>query len=330
MNDPASREIFEKAWGVTLPHETGLTVVEMIDAAAEGEIKALYIMGENPMLSDPDINHVKEALANLDLLVVQDIFINETAEQATVVLPAQSFAEKDGTFTSTDRRVQRVRKAIEPVGESKADWQIISEIARLMGAKGFDFNDPEEIFKEITSLTPSYSGITYERLDRGSLQWPCRTLDDPGTEYLHKDVFSKGLGTFTPIDWKPPAEVIDEEYPFYLTTGRVHFHYHTGTMTRRSPTLNREMSSGAVDVNPQDAEKLGIKEKDLVKVRSRRGEVKIRARLTEMVPPGVVFIPFNFRESAANVLTNSARDPISKIPEFKVCAVNLEKVITRR
>jgi predicted molibdopterin-dependent oxidoreductase YjgC len=223
-----------------------------------------------------------------------------------------------------------VRKAIEPIGNSKEDWKIISKLAALMGAKGFSYQDPEEIFREIAQLTPTYAGINYARLEKGSLQWPCRSEDDPGTEYLHRDVFSKGLGTFTPVDWKPPAEVVDDEYPFYLTTGRVHFHYHTGTMTRRSPTLNREMSSGAIDINPHDAERLGIRQKDLVKVSSRRGEVKIRARLTDMVPPGMVFIPFNFRESAANVLTNPARDPVAKIPEFKVCAVRLEKVLPRR
>jgi formate dehydrogenase alpha subunit len=330
VDDPGAREKFEKAWGVQLPTREGLTVIEMIDAAARGELKAMYIMGENPMLSDPDINHVKDALANLDLLVVQDIFINETAELATVVFPAQSFAEKEGTFTATDRRVQKIRKAIEPVGNSKPDWKIISELAGLMGSKGFDYGDPEEIFSEIARLTPAYAGIDYARLDRGSIQWPCRDKDDPGTQYLHRESFTKGKGTFTPVDWKPPAEVTDEEYPFYLTTGRVHFHYHTGTMTRRSPTLNREMASGAVDLNPQDAERLNIVDKELIRVSSRRGEVKIRARLTNMVPPGVVFIPFNFRESAANALTSSARDPVAKIPEFKVCAVRLDKVQPRR
>ncbi len=321
-----ARGKFEEAWQVTLPERPGLTVVEMIDAAERGDIKALLIMGENPMLSDPDINHVKHALSELELLIVQDIFLNDTAEFAHVVFPATSYAEKDGTYTGTDRRVQLVRKAIEPVGESKADWEIISLLAREMGARGFAYGSTEEIFEEMRKLTPSYAGITYERLERGSLQWPCRTEDDPGTEYMHADVFTKGKGTFTAVDWIPPAEVVDADYPFYLTTGRVHFHYHTGTMTRRSPSLNREMSSGTVDINPDDGRRLDVRTGDLVRVASRRGEVKIRARITEMVPPGVVFIPFNFKESAANILTNPARDPETKIPEFKVCSVRMEKV----
>lgn len=327
--DPESRAKFEEAWGVALPTRPGLTVVEMIDEAARGRIKALYVMGENPMLSDPDINHVKEAMSNLELLIVQDIFMNETADMATVVFPAQSFAERDGTITSTDRRVQRIRKAIEPIGMAKTDWQIISELAGLLGSKGLRYPHSKEIFSEITRLTPSYAGIEYNRLDRGTIQWPCPSKDHPGTEYLHKESFTRGKGKFTPVDWKPPNESPDEEYPMFLTTGRVHFHYHTGTMTRRSPTLNREMASGAADINPRDADTLGIKDKDMVKVTSRRGEVKIRARITNSVPPGVVFIPFNFKESAANALTNPARDPIAKIPEFKVCAVKLEKAQPR-
>jgi len=329
VEDLESRKKFEKAWGVELPQKPGFTVVDMIDAAARGEIRAMYIMGENPMLSDPDINHVKDALSNLDLLVVQDIFLNQTAELATVVFPAQSFAEKDGTVTSTDRRVQRMRKAIDPIGESHSDWEIISNLARAMGSDAFYWESAGEIFEEITSLTPSYSGMTYSRLEKGSIQWPCRDINDPGTEVLHGGEFARGKGLFHPIDWKPPNEDIDEQYPFYLTTGRVHFHYHTGTMTRRSPTLNREMSQASVDINPDDATRLGISERDLVRVSSRRGEVKIRARITRMVPPGTIFIPFNFQESAANALTNPARDEVSKIPEFKVCAVNIEKVTPR-
>jgi formate dehydrogenase alpha subunit len=324
-----TRKKFSEAWEAELPEGPGLTVVEMIDAAARGDIKALLVMGENPMLSDPDINHVKQALNELELLIVQDIFLNDTAEFAHVVFPAASFAEKDGTYTATDRRVQLVRKAIEPLGECKADWEIIGQLAHQMGARGFDYEGPEQIWEEIRQLTPTYGGITYERLEGSSIQWPCRWEGDRGTEFMHQEVFSKGFGTFTPVDWRAPAEVVDDEYPFYLTTGRVHFHYHTGTMTRRSPSLNREMSSGTVDINPDDGRKLKLRTGDLVQVSSRRGKVKIRARITEMVPPGVVFIPFNFKESAANILTNPARDPITKIPEFKVCAVNLEKAEAR-
>ena len=330
VTDQLSIAKFEAAWGVELPTEPGLTVVEMIDAAMDGDLKALYVMGENPMLSDPDINHVKEALSNLELLVVQDIFMNQTAELAHVLFPAQSYAEKAGTVTSTDRRVQRVRKAIDGIGEALTDWEIVSRLAKIMGASGFDYETPIEIFEEIRTLTPSYAGITYVRLDSEEVQWPCPTEDGPGTEYMHKDSFTRGAGHFTAVEWKPPVEVPDEDYPFFLTTGRVHFHYHTGTMTRRSPTLNREMAAAAADINPADAEALGIKSKDMMKVSSRRGEVKIRARLTTSVPPGTIFIPFNFRESAANALTISARDPVSKIPEFKVCAVKIEKAVGRR
>jgi len=330
VDDPETISKFARAWGANLPREPGITVTDMIDAAADGELKALYIMGENPMLSDPDINHVKEALSNLELLVVQDIFMNQTTELAHVVFPAQSYAEKAGTVTSTDRRVQRVRKAIEGVGEALTDWEIFSRLAKIMGAKGFSYETPIEIFEEIRSLTPSYAGITYFRLDSEDLQWPCPTEDHPGTRYLHEGVFTRGKGAFTAVEWKPPVEVADEDYPFFLTTGRVHFHYHTGTMTRRSPTLNREMAGAAADINPTDATDLGIKDSDMMTVSSRRGEVKIRARLTDSVPKGTIFIPFNFRESAANMLTISARDPIAKIPEFKVCAVKVEKAVSRR
>ena len=330
VDDPETISKLARAWGANLPREPGITVTDMIDAAADGELKALYIMGENPMLSDPDINHVKEALSNLELLVVQDIFMNQTTELAHVVFPAQSYAEKAGTVTSTDRRVQRVRKAIEGVGEALTDWEIFSRLAKIMGAKGFSYETPIEIFEEIRSLTPSYAGITYFRLDSEELQWPCPTEDHPGTRYLHEGEFTRGKGAFTAVEWKPPVEVADEDYPFFLTTGRVHFHYHTGTMTRRSPTLNREMAGAAADINPTDATDLGIKDRDMMKVSSRRGEVKIRARLTDSVPSGTIFIPFNFRESAANMLTISARDPIAKIPEFKVCAVKVEKAVSRR
>lgn len=330
VDDEASNLKFSQAWKTQVPSNPGMTLVEMIDAAAAGDLKALFIMGENPMMSDPDIGHVREALSNIELLVVQDIFMNQTVELAHVVFPAQSYAEKAGTITSTDRRVQRMRKAIEAIGQARTDWEIICDLARIMGANGFEYDGPMEIFEEIRRVTPSYGGITYYRLDSEELQWPCPTEDHPGTVYLHKDTFTRGKGLFAPVEWKPPAEDIDDEYPFYLTTGRVHFHYHTGTMTRRSPTLNREMSGASADINPRDADEMGVRDRDMLKVTSRRGGVRIRARVTEMVPRGTIFIPFNFQESAANILTNSARDPISKIPEFKVCAVRIEKAGSRK
>jgi len=326
VTDQQVVERFEKAWAVKLPSKFGLTVVEMIEAAYTGSLKAMYIMGENPMLSDPDINHVKASLEALDFLVVQDIFLSETARLAAVVLPASSFAEKEGTFTATDRRVLRVRKAIDPIGESKPDWVIISELAQRMGSKQFGYASAGDIMKEIAELTPIYGGISYDRLDSGEiLAWPCPTRDHPGTKFLHKGVFTRGKGRFFAIDFREPAEIPDEEFPFILTTGRLMFQYHTGTMSRRIPSLEKEASKGFVELNPRDAQRLGIKQGERVVVKSRRGEIQIDVFITDRVAPGVVFIPFHFAESAANVLTSSELDPEAKIPELKVCAVNVCK-----
>jgi len=327
VTNEAVRAKFERAWGSAPPPRVGLTVTEMIDAAGEGTLKALYVMAENPMLSDPDINHVRRALERLDFLVVQDIFLTETAELADVVLPGVSFAEKDGTFTSTDRRIQRVRKAIEPIGESRAEWETVCELARRMGGKGFDFASPAEIMAEAASLTPIYGGVSYQRLEElGYLQWPVPTADHPGTPYLHKDRFSRGLGRFTPVEFKEAKELPDEEYPLTLTTGRIMFHWHTGTMTRRTEKLHREVPDGYAEISPEDAEALGIGKSETIRLVSRRGAIETRAWITRRVPPGVVFVPFHFAEAAANVLTNAALDPVAKIPEYKVCAVRIEKV----
>jgi len=325
VTDPKVKEKFEKAWGTSLSDEVGLTVTEMVELAGSKEIKALYIMGENPLVADADINHAKEALQQLDFLVVQDIFLSETAQIADVVLPGSSYAEKSGTFTATDRRVQLVNQAVVPIGESKPDWVIIKALAEKMGAAGFDFNAPEEIQKEIAGLTPIYGGITYPRL-RGNavLQWPCPSEDHPGTPFLHKDTFSRGLGKFHPITYKEPAETTDKSYPLILTTGRIMFHFHTGTMSRRSEKLNQEVSEAYVEMHPDDAAAIGLNGKNKVKVTSRRGEIELNARVTGRIKPGVVFIPFHFAEAAANKLTNSAFDPVAKIPEYKVCAVKIE------
>jgi len=320
---------FEEAWRTALSRKPGLTIMEMFQAIDEGKLKALYIMGENPLLSDPDLHHVEKALKKLELLVVQDIFLTETAKLGHVVLPGVSFAEKDGTFTSTDRRVQRVRKAIDPLGDAKQDWQIISLLAQKMGGLDFRYGSPEEIFNEMAKLTPIYQGITYEKIEKDGIQWPCRSAEDRGTPFLHKDQFTKGKGSFFPISFKEPAEQIDQEYPFWLTTGRMGFHYHTKTMTGVSPSLQKEAEEGYVEVNPFDAAQLGIEEGELVKVVSRRGEIQTKARLTFGVSRNIVFIPFHFVESAANLLTNTAFDPVAKIPELKVCAVRIEKVEER-
>lgn len=326
VTDEAARKKFEDAWGVKLPPKAGITLMEMINGAAEGKIKAIFILGENPLLSDPDLKHVREALEKLEFLVVQDIFLSETAREADVVLAGASWAEKDGTFTNTDRRVQLIRKAINPVGDARPDWQIICDIAKKMGGKGFDFSSPREVFNEMASLTPSYKGISYERLAKGGLQWPCPTPESAGTKVLHAEKFTRGLGLFCPIDFREPAELPDENYPLTLTTGRSIFHYHTGTMTRNCPSLEKELSEGYLEINPADAEKMGIADNAVVKVASKRGQIEVKARITERVGKGVVFMPFHFAESAANVLTSTALDPVAKIPELKVCTVKVEKI----
>ena len=326
VDNPDLQKKFEIAWRCDLNPTPGLTLTEMLDAAYDGKIKAAYVMGENPILSDADANHTDKALKNLEFLVVQDLFLTETARLADVVLPAVSFAEKDGTFTNTERRIQRVRKAIEPVGNSKPDWWIICQLAMRMGAQNFDFAHPSEVMGEITMLTPSYGGVTYERLEECGLQWPCPTKDHPGTSILHVGRFVCGLGRFTPLQYRPPAELPDKEYPLILTTGRSLYHYHTGTMTRKVTGLNAIEPEGVVEINPSDASSLKIKDGDKVKVISRRGEVIVKAKLTEKSPPKVVYMTFHFAESAANILTNTALDPVAKIPELKVCAVRIERV----
>ena len=329
VTDEGAAKKFEEAWKAPLSRKVGLTVTEMFQAIDEGKLKALYIMGENPVLSDPDLHHVEKAMGKLDLLVVQDIFLTETAKMAHVVLPGASFAEKDGTFSATDRRVQRVRKAVDPPGEARQDWKIISEIATRMGSRDFTPGSPEEIFDEMSRLTPSYQGITYTRIDKDGLQWPCRTRQDPGTPFLHKDQFSKGKGSFFPVAFRAPAEQPDGEFPFGLTTGRMGFHYHTKTMTGVSPSLRKEAEEGYVEINPFDAVKLGVEEGEPVRVTSRRGEIRVKATLSFGISQGVLFIPFHFVESAVNVLTNTAFYPVAKIPELKVCAVRVEKIKER-
>ena len=324
--DQTMKEKFEAAWGVSLNPKPGKTLSEIMPAAHEGEIKAIYLMGENPSLSDPDSKHVREALKKLEFFVVQDIFLSETAQLADVVLPACSFAEKDGTFTNTERRVQRVRKAIEPVGNSKPDWWIICQIALRIGAKGFDFESPSQIMEEIARLTPSYGGINYNRLESGSLQWPCTTQENPGTAILHTTQFSRGKGHFMPLSYKAPAEVPDAEYPLVLTTNRSLFQYHTGTMTRKVKGLNIFRGEEMVGINPSDAQPLNVIDGEMVRVISRRGEVTARALITDSSPPGVISMTFHFAESPTNELTNPAYDPVSKTPELKVSTVRVEKI----
>jgi len=314
---------FEKSWGVKLSARPGLTIMEMMDGAHKGSIKGMYIMGENPMISDPDLAHVEASLRKLDFLVVQDIFLTETARLADVVLPSACFAEKDGTFTNTERRIQRIREAVSPPGEAKSDWEIIAALAGRMGY-AMNYSSAQEIMEEITRVTPSYSGITYKRLEKNGLQWPCPTPDHKGTKYLHKDRFTRGLGLFHAIEYIPPAELPDESYPLLLSTGRVLYHYHTGTMTRQSKGATERYPESLVEINPQDADRLGIFDGQMVKVTSRRGELQAKAKLTERSAAGAIFMNFHFHEAAVNLLTNPVLDPIGKIPEYKVCAVRVE------
>jgi len=297
----------------------------MIDAAYNGKVKAMYIMGENPVLTDPDMNHTIKGLKNLEFLIVQDIFMTETAELADVVLPAACFAEKDGTFTNTERRIQRVRKAVEPPGKAKEDSWIITELSRRLGYE-MKYSSMEEVFQEIGKLWQTVRGINYHRIERQGIQWPCPTLDHPGTPYLFKGGFPRGKAQFTVVKYRPSAELPDEEYPFILSTGRQLFQYHAGSMTRRVEEINIASPEPYIEINLADANKAGIVDGQKVKVSSRRGEIEIKVRISERPDKGVVFIPFHFKEAAANMLTSTALDPYCKIPELKVCAVRIERI----
>ena len=326
VTDDKVRQKFETLWGVKLPSQPGLTIMEIINGAIEGKIKALYIMGEDPLTSDPNVNHVREGIEALDFLVVQDIFLSEVGKHADVVLPGVSFAEKEGTFTNTERRVQKVRKAISPIGEALPDWEIILDLFKRAGYKQ-NYRSPEEIFTEITKLTPQYGGITYARLEKeGGLQWPCPHPDHPGTKYLHKDSFTRGKGKFFPIEFINPNELPDSEYPYLLTTGRVLYHWHGGNLSRRSEGLKEIYPEGLIEINPVDAGVIGVKDGELVVVESRRGKVTGKVKITPKAATGIVFMTFHFIEVLANLLTNDALDPVAKIPEYKVCAVKIRKV----
>ncbi len=340
--DPAAREKFERAWRADspLPAKPGLTVTEMMTAALDGRLKALFIMGENPLLSDPNIHHVEDALRSLEFLVTQDIFLNETAQVADVVLPGASFAEKDGTFTNTERRVQRVRRAINPPGEARADWQILCDLGRRLKPApnglhaaapvrpltDWDYAGPADVWDEIAALTPSLAGISHPRLDRAGIQWPCPAPDHAGTPILHREKFTRGLGKFTPITFREPVENPDAEFPFVLSTGRMLEHWHGGTMSRRSAGLDSLVPEGEIELHPADGAQLGIGDGDSIQVESRRGAITGRARLTDTLPRGMIFMTFHFAESPANALTIDAVDPVAKIPEYKVCAVRVRRL----
>ncbi|WP_299024680.1 formate dehydrogenase subunit alpha [uncultured Thermanaerothrix sp.] len=328
---------FEQAWGVPLPDKVGLTVTEMIPAAGEGKIKAMYILGENPVMSDPDSNHVRHCLQTLEFLALQEIFPSETSVYADVLLPGVSFAEKDGTFTNTERRIQRVRQAIQPLGEARQDWMIIQDLAQRILSRGkrrvnleapyaqWNYTNTAQIMDEIAALTPIYAGVTHARLEAGeSLQWPVRSKEHPGTPILHVEQFTRGKGKFHPTVHIPPAEQPDETYPMVLTTGRVLYHWHGGEMTRRSKGLMEVYGQPLIEINPEDAQRIGLNGNRMVRVSSRRGSIIAEAWITERVPPGLIYGNFHFPEASVNELTLAALDPISKIPEFKVAAVRVE------
>jgi len=323
--DPDARQRMAEAWKVdALSDQPSMKATQMIPAAHDGTLKALYVIGENPLVSDPDVNHAEKSLNNLDFLIVQDIFLTETAQLADVVLPTACYAEKDGTFANSERRVQRIRKAVDPPGESKDDWEIICEIATRMGYP-MAYENSRQIMEEISAVTPSYAGISYDRIEHEGIHWPCPTAEHPGTPILHSEQFTRGKGLFHGIDYIEPAEMIDDEYPLYLTTGRLLYQYHTGTMTMKTGGLNAIAPEAFVEISPQDARKFELGEGALVNIASRRGNIQARIKISRKAVDGTVFIPFHYAAAAANRLTNAALDPISGIPEYKVCAVKLSK-----
>jgi formate dehydrogenase alpha subunit len=329
VDDSTIQKKFESAWNAQLPNQPGLTHTEIFDAICDGGIDTLYMVGENPLLTEANSGHVRAALERLDFFVVQDIFLSESATYADVVLPAASFAEKDGTFTNTERRVQRVRRAINPVGDSRPDWWIVSRIAERMDAPGFSYSSPEAIMREINQVTPSYGGITYERIENNGLQWPCPDTNHPGTPYLFPEKFSRpgGKACFSPLTYRPPAETADGQYPLILTTDRSLFHFHSSTMTRRVAGLSALDANEWLCLHPADAERYGIADGDWVEVSSRRGTVKVQARLTDVCQPGLCSMTFHFHESPTNLITNPALDPVAKIPETKVTAVSVRPLL---
>jgi formate dehydrogenase major subunit len=325
VTDPDIRAKFEQAWDTDLDPNTGLTVVEIMHAALDGDIKGMYMMGENPFISDPNTNKVRKALANLDFLVVQDIFLTETAEFADVILPATTWMEKSGTVTNTDRRVQIGRQALDPPGEARADWEITCQLSTAFGFP-MAYDSPADVFAEFTSLAPSYAGLNYDNLGLGGKLWPCPDPESgDGIQVLMADTFptANGLGKFVPAPFQPAKELPNDEYPFVLNTGRLLEHWHTGTMTRRTRALHAIQPTPMVEVNPKDLATMGIADGELVVVESRRGAITLTAESSHRVIPGTVFIPFHFREAAANILTIDALDPHGKIPEFKFCAVRV-------
>ena len=324
VNDPAMRAKFAKAWGVEMPTNVGGRVTDFIEKAGEGVLKAFYCFGEDPVLSEPNMSSVIASLEKLDFIVCQEIFMSGTAELAHVILPATCFAEKDGTFTNTERRVQRVRKGVEPPGQARPDWQILCDISTAMGYP-MSYSHPGDVFAEMASLVPSMAGISYERIDAVGLQWPCPTKDHLGTQFLHKDRFTRGKGLFHVIKHRPPAEVPDDEYPMILSTGRTLYNYNVGNMTRKTAAIEQKQPENFVEIHLEDAERLGIRSEDSVRVTTRRGSIVVRAHVARKVRPGAIWMPFHYVEAPTNLLTNDAFDNITRTAEYKACAARIEK-----
>ena len=322
ISDPLNVALFSEAWGATVPNNMGLRIPEMLDMALYGKLKGMFVMGEDPVLTDPDANHVRKSFEALEFLVVQDLFMTETATYADVFLPAACYAEKDGTFTNTERRVQRVRQAVEAPGQCRLDWEIICDLARRMGYQ-MEYSCAEEIFEEIRKLTPSYAGISYQRIEKVGLQWPCPDEQHEGTKYLHKGSFPRGKGLLQGIEYEAPAELTNKAFPKLLTTGRMLYHYNI--MTRHSKNLDTLRPHELAEINPIDATEVGVLDGDQIRVSSRRGSVITKVKVTERVSPGLLFMTFHYKESPVNELTNSAFDPITKTAEYKVSAVKIER-----
>ena len=326
--DPAAREKFEQAWATTdLPAENGLTIPDMLDGLLNGKVRFFYVFGENLANTEPDIRHVEHCLESAEFMVVQDIFPTETSKFADVILPAAAWSENDGTFTNSERRVNRVRTASAPPGDARPNWWVFKQLAKRFG-HDWKSDSAREIWDdEISVLTPQMAGIKYFRIEGDGLQWPVPDLDHPGAKFLHQEgCFTCGLGNFTPVDWTPPAETPDDEYPFVLSTGRRLYHYHTRTQTGRCEGINELLGEETADISPDDARNLGIEDGEYVAVASRRGRVAVRARVTDQVQPGMVWMAFHFREGNANWLTNPVFDPVSKTAEYKACAVKIDKI----
>ncbi len=330
VNNQDFQEKFARAWGTELSPEPGLSLLDMTHSGKNGPLKAMFIMGENPALSDPVLETVNETLANLEFLAVADIFLTDTARLANVVLPAASFAEKTGTFTNSERRVQMVRQVIPPLAGCRTDSDIIMELARRLDYP-MNYESPAEVMEEIAMLAPIYGGMYHERLENcWGLQWPCWDRDHPGTPFLHKYYFTRGHGRFVPSSHQPPSEPVDEQYPFLLMTGRIYHQYHTGTMTRRSPTLNREADKALLQINRHDAEGLKIKNGEMVEMTSRRGTIRLSAEVGSEVPAGTVYTTFHYPDVPVNLLCIGARDPLANCPEYKICAVKIEAAKSKK